>query len=177
MEHNEEYSEISNNKKIEIQICQQSLVKKESQNIQNDVEIINYQQKLQQLNETTLFLQNLTIGSACLLSLYLIPPNLTIQAFGLGILAYTCYLGHQINQNQQRVENVQDWERLFGLEKFEEENGQSYTQEDLDCVFKQMKIFWNPNKKKTEQKKDFAIKRLQQLEKAYENIKKYHNWQ
>ncbi|KAL4462036.1 hypothetical protein ABPG74_000881 [Tetrahymena malaccensis] len=104
------------------------------------------------------------------------PPLVQNSALILGT-GY-CIKNEIIDQylEQERAQTLQDWERQFGLDNFQEVNGESYTQEDLDCVFKQMNIYWNPNKKKTEEKKQFAIKRLQQITQAYDNIKKYHNW-
>ncbi|KAL4462033.1 hypothetical protein ABPG74_000878 [Tetrahymena malaccensis] len=80
------------------------------------------------------------------------------------------------NSKQLSSETIQDWERQFGLENFKEVCNYDYTKEDLDSVYKQKKIFWNPDKKKTLSKQAFAVTRLQQIEKAYKNILNYHNW-
>ncbi|KAL4463024.1 hypothetical protein ABPG72_022231 [Tetrahymena utriculariae] len=99
----------------------------------------------------------------------------------IGVMCLGCdYYGQfwntQYGSSGYQDETIQDWERLFGLEYFKEINNEPYTKEDLDCVYKQKKIFWNPDKKKVEWKRLIAVKRLLQIEKAYQNILNYHKW-
>ncbi|KAL4483669.1 hypothetical protein ABPG72_006735 [Tetrahymena utriculariae] len=159
-------------------------------NDQND-EIKNHQQALvimdQQNSQKNIANNNNKSGSVLLIE-QIVKCFFIMSLFGAGAFVFyktpiyfstleAITFGVSKFQEQKRVETLQDWEKMFGLDSFQEVNDQSYTQEDLDAVFKQMKIFWNPNKKNTEQKKQIVFKRLKQLEKAYQNILKCHNWQ
>ncbi|KAL4462038.1 hypothetical protein ABPG74_000883 [Tetrahymena malaccensis] len=179
-EQNNQYhqnSEMINYQNQEIEIHQRAMVIVEQQNKLSNTEDLNNNKydKQQQTNQRQRWIQLLLVCPKAIL-LQLNCDKLARTA--ATILGADNYIVNQkLFQKQQKAETLQDWERLFGLDDFQEINGQSYTQEDLNCAFKQMNIFWNPNKKKTEQKKRIATKCLQQIERAYKNILKYHNWQ
>ncbi|KAL4483671.1 hypothetical protein ABPG72_006737 [Tetrahymena utriculariae] len=154
-----------------------NIIRKEEQNTQNCIININDDCLQQQKYQKNIVRYVLIIAAFIVAIIYLPKWCIAAIVISAAIFKAGCYLFWQLSSKQQsRPDTLQDWERMFGLDNFKEINDQPYTKEDLDCVFKQKKIFWNPNKKKEDSKKQIAIKRLQQCEKAYQNILKHHNW-
>ncbi|KAL4483673.1 hypothetical protein ABPG72_006739, partial [Tetrahymena utriculariae] len=136
-----------NDQNDQIKIYQQALVRIDQQNFQNNTANNNNNNFDIKFKNEQLFkhMPILIAGTAVALFAPAIVQNCVAIAC-IGSVAYLIY-DKQINNQQQRVQTLQDWEKLFGLDSFQELNDEPYTQQGLDAVFKQMNIFWNPNKK------------------------------
>ncbi|KAL4462034.1 hypothetical protein ABPG74_000879 [Tetrahymena malaccensis] len=153
------------------------MLRNEQQNNSNYIININDDNQSQQIQQNYYVKYFLMITVLIFAIIYLPPWCIaTITILILILEIGSCLIKKKSNWRQSRHETLEDWERMFGLDNFQEVNDIPYTKEDLDCVYKQKKIFWNPNKKNEEYKKKIAIDRLQKCEKAYQNILKYHNW-